>query len=239
MTGAEIAREPDGAGDIDAARSAEAETFLPPEVENDPNGLGILDLVGLVDLGAFEILGDAALADPLGDRAAFGFQLAVLVVVVERGTHRVGNTDHDVRVVRFETHRHAGKSAAGAYGADEAVDLAVEIAPDLLGGRFDMPLAIGDIVELIGPDRAVRLAAGEVFGKPARIFHVVVRVLVGDGGNLDQLGAGETEHLFFFVGLGLGDDDDSLQPERVADERKADAGISGRSLDHSAARLEL
>src|SRR5262245_38666720 len=142
MTGAEIAGEPDGAGDIDAARSAEAETFLTQEVENDRQRLGILDLVGLVDLGGFEILSDAALADPFGDGAAFGLQLAVLVVTVERGAHRVGKPDHDAGVVRLEPHRHAGKSAAGADGADEAVDFAVKVAPDLLGRGFDVTLAI-------------------------------------------------------------------------------------------------
>ena len=101
-----------------------------------------------------------------------------------------------------------------------------------------MALAIGDIVELVGPDRAVRLARRQLFGEPAGIFHVVVGVLVGHGRDLDQLGAGQPQHVLLLVRLGVGDDDDGLQTQGVADQRQTDAGIAGGALDHRAARLE-
>src|SRR4029079_19715167 len=138
------------------------------------------DLVGLVDLGSLQIGGDSALADTLGDGAALRLEHAVLVIIVQRGTHRVGKPDHHVFVVLLETHGDAGKPAAGADRADEPIDLAAELLPNLLRRRLDMSLAVGDIVELIGPDRAVRLARGKLFGETARIFYVVVRVLVGN-----------------------------------------------------------
>ena len=116
--------------------------------------------------------------------------------------------------------------------------LPAELVPDLLRRGLDMALAVGDIVELIGPDRAVRLSRGKLLGETAGIFHVVVGVLVGDRRHLDQLGAGKPQHVLLLVGLRLGDDDDRLQPKRVADQREADAGIAGGALDHRAARLK-
>ena len=78
VAGAELLGEADGAGDIDAGRAAEAQPFLLEQVEDDGNGLLIGDLVGRVDRHAFEIVGDAALADAFGDRGAFGLELAVV-----------------------------------------------------------------------------------------------------------------------------------------------------------------
>src|SRR4030042_5608752 len=105
--------------------------------------------------------GDAALAGALGDGAAFGLERAVLVEIVERGTHGICKPDHHARIVLLETHGDAGKGAAGPDRTNEAVDLAVDIVPNLLRRRLDMALAVGDIVELIGPDGAVRLAICE------------------------------------------------------------------------------
>ena len=71
---------------------------LEQQVEDDRQRLLVGDLIGEVDRRVFEILGDAALADAFGDRAAFGLELAVLVVMVERGAHRIGQRDLDVLV---------------------------------------------------------------------------------------------------------------------------------------------
>src|SRR5680860_1067069 len=90
MAWTQVAGKANGACDIDAAGSAEAEPFLAQEVEDDGQRFGVGDLVGLVDLGPVEIGGDASLADPLGDGAAFGLEHAVLVEIVERGAHGIG-----------------------------------------------------------------------------------------------------------------------------------------------------
>ncbi len=116
---------------------------------------------------------------------------------------------------------------------------ALRVGPDLLRRRLDMTLAVGDVVELIGPDRAVRLGLRQRLGETAGIFHVIVGILVGDGRHLDQFGAREPQHLLLLVGLCLGDHDDGLQAERVADQRQANAGIAGGALDHGAAGLKL
>ena len=68
----ELARKPDRAGDVDPRRAAEQQALLDDEVEDDRQRLLVGDLVGDVDRRAFEIGGDAALADALGDRGARG-----------------------------------------------------------------------------------------------------------------------------------------------------------------------
>src|SRR4030095_11832101 len=78
MTGPEVASKTNGACDIDAARSAEAEPFLAQQVEDDGQRLRVGNLVGLIDLGAFEIGGDPSLTDPFGDGAPFRLQHALL-----------------------------------------------------------------------------------------------------------------------------------------------------------------
>ena len=62
------------AGDIDAGRAAEAKAFVLEQIEDDRHGLLVGNLKGDVDRHAFEIGGDAALADAFGDRGAFGLR---------------------------------------------------------------------------------------------------------------------------------------------------------------------
>src|SRR5580693_6967695 len=125
------------------------------QVENNRYRLRIGNLVGDVDRRIFEIPGDAALADALGDRGALRLQRTGRVIAVERGAHRIGERDAHGIVVRLERHSDTSERAAGADRADKAVDFAVSLVPDFLSGRFDVPLAIGDVVELVGPDGAV------------------------------------------------------------------------------------
>jgi hypothetical protein len=100
-------------------------------------------------------------------------------------------------------------------------------------------LAVGDIVELIGPDRAARFAASELRRETSRQLHVVVRVLVGHGRNFDELGAAQSERQFLLLGLRVGDDDDAAVAERLRHQGKADAGIAGGAFDDRAAGLKL
>ncbi|MCY1245202.1 hypothetical protein D9M72_583320 [compost metagenome] len=87
------------------------------------------------------------------------------VVVVECGTIRIGKADLDGGVFRPQALCHAGKRAAGTDRADEAVDLAVRVAPDLGRSRRNVRVTIGDIVELVGPDRAIRFGFGKLSGQ--------------------------------------------------------------------------
>ena len=99
-----------------------------------------------------------------------------------------------------------------------------------------MPAAVGEVVELIGPDRPVRLLFRDLLGEPARIARVMHRIGVGDGRDEAQIDAAQAQHVFFLLALRLGHDDDGTVAAGVADKREADAGVAGRPLDDDAAR---
>ena len=101
-----------------------------------------------------------------------------------------------------------------------------------------MALPVGDVVELVGPDRAILLRPRELLGETSGQLHVVVGIGIGHGGDFDQLGAAEPEHVLLLLALGVRDDDDAAKAERIADQRQPDAGIAGGAFDDDAAGLE-
>src|SRR6185437_8729596 len=131
---AKLLGEPDGAGDVDAGGTAEAEALVLEQIEDEGHRLLVGYLVGDVDRRILEILGDAALTDAFGDRGTLGLELAGRVVAVERGAHWIGKRDANRAVALLERHGDAGERAAGADGAGEAVDLAVGLTPDFRPG---------------------------------------------------------------------------------------------------------
>ena len=141
-------------------------------------------------------------------------------------------------IALLQRHADARERAAGADGADEAVNPAVEVVENLRPRRLVMAVAVGDVVELVGPEGAVRLGPGQRFGEASGIADVIVRVCIGDRRNLDELRAGEPQHILLFLRLGVGDDDDRPVAERGRHHRDSDAGIAGRALDDDAARAE-
>src|SRR5580704_10326837 len=108
------------------------------KVEDDANRLVVRDLEGGLDLEAFDVLGDADLADAFGDRGAGGLELACGVVAEESRSHRVGDADRDVLAALLQRDSHARQGSSGADGADEAVDLAAGLLPDFGARRLDM-----------------------------------------------------------------------------------------------------
>src|SRR5690606_37294323 len=194
--------------------------------------------VGLVDLQTFEVGGDATLADALADRAAFGLQLAAGVVAVEGGAVRVGEADDHVGILLAPGHGDARQRAAGPHRADKAVHLAPRLAPDLGAGALDVGLAVGDVVELVGPDRAGRLLRGQLLGQTPRVADVVVGVGVGDRVHLDQLGAVEPDRVLLLLALGPGHHDGALVAQRLGDHGQADAGVARGALDDPPAGLQ-
>ena len=178
------------------------------------------------------------LPDPFGDRAALRLELAVGVVIVERRAHGVREADGYRGLALLERHADPGERAAGADGTDEAIDLAPGLFPDLGPRRLDVGLAVGHVVELVGPDRAVRLLLRELVGKPPRILHVVVGVAVGDRRHLDQLRAAEPQHVLLFLALGLRNHDHRAVAEGVAHQGETDTGVAGGALDDGPAGTE-
>src|SRR5690606_22448416 len=147
----------------------------------------------------------------------------------------VGEADADVGLAGAQALGDAREGATRADGADEAVDAAAGLFPDFRRRGLDMGLAVGGVVELVGPYGAARLARGQRLGEAARVFHVVVRVAVGHRGDLDQFGTEGAQRVLLFLALGLGDHDHGAETHGRADDREADAGIAGCALDDGAA----
>src|SRR5262249_33458380 len=97
--------------------------------------------------------------------------------IVHRRALRVGAADDDVLFLLAQIGRNAGERAAGADRADESVDAAIGLCPDLGPGRKVVRPAVIEIVPLIGKQHTVLLAAAlaELVGKPAADVLVVVR----------------------------------------------------------------
>src|SRR5208282_6213223 len=146
---------------------------------------------------------------------------------------------HDLRLALLEEIRDACERAAGAGRADEAVQLALGLLPDLGCCRLVMAAPVRDIVELIGPNGAVRLALGELVRHALGNVHVIAGILVWDGGYQVKLRTAEPQHVLLFLALRLGHDDHGAVAARVADECQADAGVPGGAFDDDAARAQL
>ena len=145
----------------------------------------------------------------------------------------------DTGALGLQRHAGANQRAARADRGHKAIHLAIGISPNLWSRRFNVRLAIGDVVELVGPNGAVGLALVQRLGQPRGIFDVVVGVLVGNGGHFHQLRAEQAQRVFLFLRLRFGNNDDRPVTERIADDGQADAGIAGCALDDGAARLQL
>ena len=170
---------------------------------------------------------------------AFALENAAGVIGVEGRAERIGERDLDPLVALLERHGDAGERAAGSDRADEAVDAPLGLLPDFRAGGLVMAAAVGDVVELVGPDCAARLGFRKHFSESPGISHVVVRVGVGRRRHFDQLGADHPQHVLLFLRLGVGDDDDAAESERRGDHADADAGVAGRAFDDDPAGLQL
>ncbi len=130
--------------------------------------------------------------------------------------------------------RGARQRASGAGSGDEAIELAaVGLLPDLRAGRLDVRLAVGGVVELVGPDGVV-----EALGVPLGLVVVVLRVVERDGGHRVNLGAEHAEEVNLLLRLRVGHVDDTLVPLGAANVREADARVAGGALDDGAAGLD-
>ena len=101
-----------------------------------------------------------------------------------------------------------------------------------------MGLAIGDIVELVGPDRAVFFFLVQFLGQALGDFDVVIGIGVGHSRNFHQLSAAQPQHLLFFLGLGLGNNDYGSIAARIPDQGEANTGIARGALDEDTARFQ-
>ena len=220
-----------------AARAAEAKPLVLEQVEDVGQGLAVGDLVGVVDRQVLEVGRDPPLADALGDRVARRLEFARRVVADRAPRPRDRQARSGSSLLR----------ALSAIATPPSVPpepteqmnpstLPPRLLEDLGPGALDMRLPVGDVVELVRPDRAARQLLRQLLGQPPRNLHVVVGVLVGLGRHLDQLGAIEPDRVLLLLALRLGDDDHRLEPHRIGDQREPDPGVARRPLDDRPAR---
>src|ERR1019366_9472372 len=125
----------------------------------------VWDLIGYIDGRSLDVLGDAALANALGDRTALGLQFAAGKIAVEGGAQGVDESNAHLRVLLLEGMANTGQGTSRADGADKSVHLAVGLAPDLRARGAVVARPVGQVVELIGPDGAVRLRGCQFLGQ--------------------------------------------------------------------------
>lgn len=95
----------------------------------------------------------------LGDRrtAALNKGAARLDIAVQNTTRRIGQKDLSLSVrLLLQEPSNSSKSTTSTGGASEAIDLALQLLPDLGSSGLDMGLTVGSVVELVGPDGVVK-----------------------------------------------------------------------------------
>ncbi len=124
-----------------------------------------------------------------------------------------------------------GDRAPGADPGDEGVDLAVEVAPDLLRGRPPVDLGVRRVRELLRHEGVV--LADQVLGQLDRLVHPAER------GRLVDLGAVGAKQGGALAAHPLRQGEDQPVIARGADEGEGDPGVAaGRLDDHRAAALD-
>ena len=152
---------------------------------------------------------------------------------------RIGAGVDDARVLFLQIAAGAGQRAAGADRANETVDLAAGLLPDLRSGGFVMRLGVVEIVPLVGEQHAVRLGLAKLGGQPPPDMLIVVRIGEGQRRHFDQLGAAQPQHVLLFLALRFRDQDQRAITARAGDDRETDAGIAGGRFHHQPAGLEV
>jgi hypothetical protein len=207
---------------------------MPREVEDLFQRLLVADLDGVVDLHALQVVRHTGLADALRDGAALAHRyLTGLAPGIERAAQWIGQHDARRRVMGLEREGHAGQGAAGAAGAGEGVHPPIGLDDDLGASGAAVPLAVVQVVELVGPEPTLR------FGHAARDMDVIAGVLIGLGGDEPEIGADHAQKVDLFLTLRFRHHDDAAIAARIAHQGQADAGIAGRALDQRAAGLQV
>ena len=98
--------------------------------------------------------------------------------------------------------------------------------------------AIGDIIELIGPDCAVGFAFGQLLGQTPGKTHIIIRIAIRRGRNLNQFSTKKTQGILLFLALGFRNNNNGAIAKRLGNKSKADAGVSCCTFNDNAAGLE-
>ena len=146
---------------------------------------------------------------------------------------RIAQCDADALVLRLQPQADARDRAAGARRAGEAVDPPVHLLPDLLRRADNVRAAVGDIVELVRPDRIVAFLRDAAAG-----VDEVAGAGIGRRRHQHQLGPQRAQRVHLLAALRLGHHDDRAIALGVGDQRQTDAGIARRAFDDRTAGMQ-
>ena len=132
MAGAKLSCEPDRASDIDSGRSPDAEPLFLDQIENNRKRFLVRHLIGKVRLEPFKVGRDAALANALSDRVAFGLELTVSVVTEESRTTRIGKCNFYGIALLAQTRSNTSQRSTATDGCNEPIALAAGLLPAFL-----------------------------------------------------------------------------------------------------------
>src|SRR5262249_27839055 len=102
-----------------------------------------------------------------------------------------------------------------------------------------MSRAFMRIFHRVGVKTSLRLVLTYSFGQSPRDVLIIIRVAVRYRRHLDEFCAGEPQHVFLFLTLGIGNDDKSPIAAGIGDQRQPDAGIAGSAFDDHATRSDI
>lgn len=133
--------------------------------------------------------------------------------------------------------RHEGLSVGGSAGLNVAA--AIQVARNL-GAGLNLPagagavaLAIGQVVELVGPDRA------QFLGQPPRAVNVVSGVAERRRRHEAEVGADHAQDIDLLLALRFWHDNDAAVAAGVGDQGEANAGAVRGVFDDEATGPEM
>ena len=147
--------------------------------------------------------------------------------------------------LRFHSHREdllslrlldvagdAADGAAGSHAADQHIDLARRVVPDLRAGGSEMDVGIGRVLELLQQQVTLRVGVVDLFGLRDSALHP--QCALGQ----NQVRAESLEHLAALDRHRLRHGQRKPVAARRGDEGERDAGVAAGRLDQFDAGLE-
>ena len=186
----------------------------------------------------FQVGGDPSLADAFGNGISPGTELTLGVIGIQCGTHRICQSNLNLRILFLEKSPGAGQGSTGPHRTDEGIDFSLGLLPDFRACGFVMCLPVGHIVELVCPDGTLRIVLIEFLSESSGNLNIVLRIPIRHGGDFLEFGPAETEHVLFFLTLGFGNDDQGPVTTGISHQCQSNSCISSGPFDNQPSWFE-
>ena len=201
--------------------------------------LGVADLEHPVEDLEFRTVDDLFVAQPLEQiptlgRGCVGATGESREVTAEHGSFDIDRHDLNRRVPLLQKTAHPGNRTAGADAADEDVDPALHLPPDLRSRRLVVALVVVPVVVLVREESS-RLGRRQTPGLPVVRLRVLGVQITVDQDEFDP----QSPQAIELLAAGLAADDGATaQPASGGHHGQAHCRVAGGRLDHQSAGLE-